>query len=83
MRSPKKLHPIVKEFLEFRKTIKKSPKRSPRRKSFCGNTKNKGSRRMGSPHECLKRGYGSSNHSFINDLDLFFRRAQGPLKRSR
>ena len=76
-KSPKKLHPIVKEFLEFRKSIKKSPvKKRSKRRSFCGNTKNKGQRKMGSPHECLKRGYGASNHSFINDLDAFFRKTR-------
>jgi len=63
---------MVKEFLEFRKTQKRSPKRKSR-KSFCGSPKNKGRRRMASPHECLKRGYGSSNSSLINDLDKFFR----------
>ncbi len=63
---------MVKEFLEFRKKQKKSPKKRSR-KSFCGSPKNKGKRRMGSPYECLKRGYGSSSSSFISDLDKFFK----------
>jgi hypothetical protein len=49
------MHPLVREFLEFRKTIKRRSKRS-RRNSFCGSPKNKGRKRMGSPRECLKRG---------------------------
>ena len=66
------MHPMVKDFLEFRKTQKRSPKKSSK-KSFCGSPKNKGRKRMGSPHECLKRGYGASSSSLISDLDKFFR----------
>ncbi len=66
------MHHLVKEFLEFRKTLKRPTRRSPR-KSFCGNKKNSRGRKMGSPYECLKRGYGSSNNTFIKDLDKFFK----------
>jgi len=66
------MHPLVEEFLEFRKTIKRrKSKRSPR-KSFCGKRSNRGSKRMGTPNECLKRGYGASQQAFIKDLDKFF-----------
>jgi hypothetical protein len=68
------MHHLVKEFLEFRKTIKKNSRQFKRSKrSFCGDKKNSRGRRMGSPYECLKRGYGSSNHTFIKDLDKFFK----------
>jgi len=66
------MHHLVKEFLEFRKTIKRRRSRSNKR-SFCGDKKNSRGRRMGSPYECLKRGYGSSNHTFVKDLDKFFK----------
>jgi hypothetical protein len=66
------MHPLLREFLEYRKTIKRRSKRS-HKKSFCGSPKNRGKKRMGSPHECLKRGYGMSNHTFIKDLDKFFK----------
>jgi hypothetical protein len=65
------MHPLLEEFLEFRKTIKHKSKRSPK-KSFCGKRSNRGSKRMGTPNECLKRGYGSSQHTFIKDLNKFF-----------
>jgi hypothetical protein len=65
------MHPLLQEFLEFRKTIKRKSKRSPK-KSFCGNRSNRGSKRMGTPNECLKRGYGASQQTFIKDLNKFF-----------
>jgi hypothetical protein len=66
------MHPLLKEFLEYRKTLKRRSKRS-RKNSFCGSPKNKGKKKMGSPQECLKRGYGMSNYTFIKDLDKFFK----------
>ena len=77
------MHPIVKEFLEFRKKQKKSPYKTNPKKSFCGSPKNKGSRRMGTQYECLKRGYGSSTNSFIKDLDKFFKAKDRRRSRSR
>ena len=67
------MHKLTKEFLTYRRSIKRKSQKRSKRKSFCGNPKNKGSRRMGTSYECLKRGYGASSNILISDLDKFFK----------
>jgi len=67
---PRHMHPLVYQFLQYRKHRPK-PHFQPQG-FFCGSPNNANGRPLGSPYQCLRKGFGASSSSFIRDLDSFF-----------